>query len=130
MKKLILSSLLLSSLLGASEHALLADVQVSENLDRSPVCVETSSGYLLSWRRFASDDSLGVQYIIIPNGSESIVMATGAATCYLDANKASSYSLLIQQKQSLISVKQKNTLQKSTFNSMYPILFMNRLKSF
>lgn len=100
MKKLILSSLLLSSLLGANEHALLADVQVYENLDRSPVCVETSSGYLLSWRRFASDDSLGVQYTIIPNGSESIVMATGAATCYLDANKASSYSLLIQQKQS------------------------------
>ncbi|MBR0037401.1 MAG: rhamnogalacturonan lyase [Bacteroidales bacterium] len=99
MKNLIFSCLLIGGMLMADVNPLSADVQVKENLDRSPICVQTNSGNLLSWRRFATDDSLGVRYKIFLNGSESVTLDTGAATSYLDATKASSYTLLIQQLQ-------------------------------
>lgn len=101
--------------LSASIYA--EDIQTSEHLDRALVAVTGTSGNLVQWRKLVDDDAKGISYSLDCYSSSgsctTIEIASGKASCYLDAAKSARYTLHVKDAEG-------NVLEEQTMTDVTP----------
>lgn len=108
MRSKFLPTLLFGSFMMATAGSAVADgsPQVREQLKRGFTAVSTTTGNLLSWRRFADDEEKGISYVIqiskATGTSEEITIEAGSPTNYLDTGKGTKYAFSVRQGETTI----------------------------
>lgn len=110
-------SLLLGGLMTLSASMYAGDIQTSEHLDRALVAVIGTSGNLVQWRKLADDDAMGISYTLncysASGTCTTVEIASGKASCYLDAAKSARYTLYVKDAEG-------NVLEEQTMADVTP----------
>lgn len=102
MKKLLIAAFLVCGI-QTMTTPVLADVQVTEALDRGLVAIKTSKGTMVQWRILPSDIEKETTFSLWGANSETGLFtavksfAAGSASCYLDTKNYAFYQLRIEE---------------------------------
>lgn len=98
MKKLLIAAFLVCGI-QTMTTSVLADVQVTEALDRGLVAIKTTKGSMVQWRILPTDVEQGVTYTLLGSNSptdgfvEIKTFTTDEASCYLDGKSYAYYQM-------------------------------------